>query len=167
MEEIPEELQIPDDILSDLEKPDLLRSYIDEGKSLQEIIGYSTSVMEQLYQAAVIVFEEGRHREAQDGFLFLTTLNPYVYAYWLGLAMSYQLLEEYEEAIIAYECASKIDEEKPQPFYYLAGCYLLLNETQEAQKMLRVAKEKCQNDEESREFLKKIAKTEARLKIKD
>ena len=158
--EIPEDLKIPDDILARLEQPETLRSFIEEGKSLQEIIGYTDELMEQLYKAAYEVFQEGRYKDAQDGFLFLTTLNPYVYAYWLGLAMSYQLMEEYEQAILAYECASSVESETPLPYYYLAGCHLYLNEYDEAQESLDLLKEKCRNRPEYKELMEKAQKAE-------
>jgi len=159
-----DELNIPDDILEQLQKPDDLMKFIDDGRSLQEIIGYSDSLMEDLYQAACEVFREGKHEEAQDGFLFLTTLNPYVYAYWLGLAMTHQLLEEYEQAIVAYESASKIESEAPMPCYYLAGCYLLLNRLAEAQKAIDLARAKCAEKPEYKALLEKVEKAEAKIR---
>src|SRR5581483_1350690 len=107
--DLPDELRIPDDVLEKLQEPETFRKYIEEGKSLQEIIGYSDELMEEMYQAACQVFREGHHQEAEDAFLFLTTINPYVYAYWLGLGMSYHLLEEYEQAILGYDCAMALD----------------------------------------------------------
>ena len=158
--ELPEELKIPDDVLASLENPETLRKCIEEGKSLQEIIGYSDDLMEKLYGAAYEVFQEGRYHEAQDGFLFLTTLNPYVYAYWLGLAMSYQLMEEYEQAALAYECASGADPDSPLPYYYLAGCHLYLNAYDEALHAIKILKEKCAHKPEYKELLEKARQAE-------
>lgn len=153
--ELPEELKIPDDVLESLEDPETLRRCIEDGKSLQEIIGYSDELMEKLYGAAYAVFQEGRYHEAQDGFLFLTTLNPYVYAYWLGLAMSYQLMEEYEQAVLAYQCATSAEPDNPLPHYYLAGCHLYLGAYDEALHALKELRELCDERPEYTELLKK------------
>ena len=158
--ELPEELKIPDDVLERLENPETLRRCINEAKSLQEIIGYSDELMEKLYGAAYSVFQEGRYYEAQDGFLFLTTLNPYVYAYWLGLAMSYQLLEEYEQAALAYECASGAEPESPLPYYYLAGCHLYLNEYEEALDAIKMLRKKCENKPDYQYLIEKAHQAE-------
>jgi type III secretion system low calcium response chaperone LcrH/SycD len=155
--------KIPEDVLHQLQKPDELKQFIDDGRSLQEIIGYSDELMEELYQAACEVFAEGKYSESQDGFLFLTTLNPYVYAYWLGLGMSHQLLEEYEQAILTYECASQVDSEAPLPYYYLAGCHLLLNHLDEAKKAIELAKIKCRDKLEHKELLEKVHKAELKI----
>lgn len=159
----PDELQMPDELLIELEKPDMLKKFLESGKSLQEIIGYSDELMEELYQSAAQVFEEGRYQESQDGFLFLTTINPYVYAYWIGLAMSYQLLEEYEEAILAYESAITIDTESPLPHYYKAACHLLINEVQEARAAIDIAKAKCEGKVEYIALLEKARQADERI----
>ncbi|MDB6081815.1 MAG: sycD7 [Chlamydiia bacterium] len=162
----PEEfsMKIPDEFLGELEKPDMLKKFIDSGKSLQEMIGYSDELMEELYQSASQVFEEGRYQESQDGFLFLTTLNPYVYAYWIGLAMSYQLLEEYEQALLAYECAAALDPESPLPYYYQAACHLLMNEAALAQASIDILKDLCKDSLEHAALLEKGLQAEVRIK---
>jgi type III secretion system low calcium response chaperone LcrH/SycD len=160
----PEELKIPDDTIEQLQKPDVLRKYIEEGKSLQDIIGYSNELMQKLYSAAYDIFQEGRYQESQDAFLFLTTLNPYVYAYWLGLAMSYQFLEEYEQAVLAYECASSVEPDRPFPYYYRAGCHYLLNEKTEALYTLDLLEEKSSVHPEEKELFEKGKKLRERIK---
>lgn len=163
--DLPEEMRIPEEGLDNLKTPEVVRKYIDQGKSLQEIIGYSDDVMDELYQSACMVFKEGHFQEAQDGFLFLTTLNPYVYAYWLGLAMSYQHLEEYEQAILAYECAIAIHQEKPAPYFFVGVCHQLIGETQQALSNLDKAKLRCK--EEDKDLKAKIEHTIQRLKARE
>jgi type III secretion system low calcium response chaperone LcrH/SycD len=160
--DLPEEMRIPDEGIENLKTPEVIRKYIDQGKSLQEIIGYSDAVMDELYQSACTVFRTGHFQEAQDGFLFLTTLNPYVYAYWLGLAMSYQHLEEYEQAILAYECAIAIDQEQPVPYFFCGVCHQLLGEKSKALIHLEKGKMKCKA--EHKDIQTKIDQTLHRLK---
>ena len=160
--DIPDHLRIPEDIVERLQKPTGFRDAIEHGKSLQEIIGYSDEVMQKLYELALEVFHKGRFREAADGFLFLTTLNPYVYAYWMGLGMSQQSLEEYEQAMLAYECATSADSTAPQPHYYLAACHLLMGEKAEGRLHLIAAKENCRGAHAL--FIEKVLQAEERFR---
>jgi len=165
--ELPDELKIPDDILEKLRRPDELRKSIEEGKCLREILGYSDELMESLYQAARRVFQEGRYTEAQDAFLFLTTLNPFVYAYWLGLGMAYQYLEDFEQAILSYECASKVEPESPIPLYYEGVCHGLVNEYEIAEELLHAARERCHLRAEYRDLVQKIQHAEEKFSRKN
>ena len=158
-----DDLKIPEDILQKLRNPDELRRHIENGDSLQTILGYSDKLMEQMYQAAKDVFTEKRYSEAQEAFLFLTTLNPYVYAYWLGLAMSYQLIEEYEQAILAYDCASKVEPETPLPYYYKAGCHNLLNEIDAAKVVIEQAFERAKDNPNYEELFLKIQHAKSQI----
>ena len=161
-----DDYKIPDEILLELQKPGELRNQIDAGKSLQEIIGYTDEFMQELYNAAHDVFQEGRFQEAADGFLFLTTLNPYVYAYWVALGMSQQLLEEYEQALLAYECAGKIEVACPIPDYYMAACQLLMNDQELAKVSIERAKQKCIGRQNYASFYEKVVKAEERINKK-
>jgi len=157
--DLPDELKIPDDTIEQLQKPGILRKYIEEGKSLQDIIGYSDDLMQKLYTTAYNIFQEGRYQESQDAFLFLTTLNPFVYGYWLGLAMSYQFLEEYEQAVLSYECAVNVEPLNPVPYYYSACCHYLLNQKAEALHDLQLLDEKAKK--QSHEEKEIVAKAKA------
>ncbi len=162
--DLPDELKIPDEILECLMRPDMLRQHIEEGKSLQEIIGYTDALMQQLYAGAHEIFSDGRYMEAKDSFLFLTTLNPYVFAYWLGLAFSYQMIEEYEQAILAYECAIGCDETHLETYYYKACCHSYLNCDDEALKILKELSESCSDKTEYKELMQKTKQAEKVLK---
>lgn len=123
-----EEFKIPKEALEKLRDPELLRRKINEGKVLQEIIGYTHETMEKFYQIAYKLFQHQQYQEAGDAFIFLTTLNPYVYNYWLGLGMSEQLSNKYDGALIAYATAILIKVENPLPHYHSASCYLALKD---------------------------------------
>lgn len=158
--DLPDELKIPDEVLKELKVPELFCKHIEEGSCLQEILGYSDTMMEQLYSAAYKVFQEGRYEDAQDNFILLTTLNPYVYAYWLGLGMSYQLVEEYEQAILAYEGALATKNDAAFAYYYLAACHLYLNNYDESLQALKMMREKCKNIAENQELMNKAQHAE-------
>lgn len=156
-----EDLKIPDEVLKRIQQPELFKDDIDQGKSLQEILGYSDEVMDKLYQVAHNLFEENRYHQALDAFLFLSTMNPFVYAYWLGLGMVYQVLEEYEQALLCYECAHKIEMEEPLPLFHMASCNFLLNDMQKAKSFLKDAKKRCVGDYS--DFLEKVENAEIKM----
>jgi len=162
--DIPDYLKIPEEIIEKLKNPEEFRKEIEQGKSLQSILGYTDDSMEKFYQAARTVFAEGRYQDSQDAFLFLTTLNPHVYAYWVGLGMSYQKLEEYEQAILAYECASKVHDEFPIPYFYQAACHHLMHQKDEAKRYMALAKQKCIGKPDYQDFLHKITLAEEKIK---
>src|SRR5690348_11915475 len=87
----------------------LLKKELAEGKSAQEILGFSQETMAKFYKAAYELFEHKRYQDAAHAFLFLATLNPHQHEYWLGLGMSTQLCQDYEAAIDAYELAALND----------------------------------------------------------
>lgn len=134
-----EEFKIPKDALDKLRDPELLRRKINEGKVLQEIIGYTAETMEKFYQIAFKLFQHQQYQEAGDAFIFLTTLNPYVYNYWLGLGMCEQLSNRFDGALIAYATAILIKVENPVPHYHSATCYEALNDYGNALASLELA----------------------------
>ncbi len=123
-----EEFRIPKEALEKLKDPELLRRKINEGKVLQEIIGYTPETMEKFYQIAYKLFQHQQYQEAGDAFIFLTTLNPYVYNYWLGLGMSEQLCNKFDGALIAYATSILIKVENPISHYHSATCYTALKD---------------------------------------
>lgn len=114
---------IPKEHLEKLNDSETLRRYVEEGKTFQELLGIEEESMDSFYQKARSLLEAGRHRDAGDVFIFLTTLNPFVSAYWLGLGMCEQFEEEYKQALIAYSMASIGDRTNPTPLYYAAACH--------------------------------------------
>jgi len=146
--ELPEDIEIPEEVLKKLQDPELIKTMMSSGKSLQELLGYSTEVMESMYAKAYALFEEKEWRGANQLFLFLSTLDPYTYGYWLGLAMTYQMLEDYEQAILAYECSLTVNPEAYIGYYHMASCHALLNEVDDALRLLELLEKRCENKPE-------------------
>lgn len=111
-----------------LSNPDKLQEYFSEGKTFQELLGFSNDQMEQFYQGAYRIFEQKRWDDAADAFLFLTTLNPYVHTFWLGLGMAEQSKQEYEQALTAYSMAAMTDPESPVPHIHSCECHDMLKD---------------------------------------
>lgn len=135
----------------------LLKKELAEGKSAQEIMGFSNETMSKFYRAAYQLFEHKRYPDAANAFLFLATLNPYNHDYWLGFGMSMQLCHDYEAAIDAYELAAIADIASPIPYFYLAKCLFAIHDRESALEALDLAIETADELDEYAE-LKQQAK---------
>lgn len=155
--------KIPEEALEKLHDPEYLHKQIEQGMTFQEILGYDEAQMEKFYGAAYDLFQEGRYQDAADGFVFLTTLNPYVHNFWLGLGMSEQLNEEYESAIVAYGMATMTDMESPVPHYHTAKCHYLMGDTDTALSFLNLAIELAADREPYTALKADAIATKARL----
>ncbi len=118
-----EEFMIPKEAMEKLNDPELLRRYIEEGKTFQDILGYKQESMDKFYDVACNLYRNHRYKSASDAFLFLTTLNPYVPEYWLGQGMCEQVNEEYKQALVAYSMAILGDRDMPVAHYHSAACH--------------------------------------------
>lgn len=122
-----------------LKNKKLLKKELEEGKTAQEIMGFSNETMSRFYQAAYFLFEHKRYQDAGNAFLFLATLNPHNHDYWLGLGMATQLCHDYEAAIDAYELAALSDISSPVPYFYLAKCLFAIHDRESALQALDLA----------------------------
>ncbi len=143
-----EEYRIPKEAIERLKDPEVIQKQIKEGKTFQEIIGYSAEVMEKFYSIARALFERQEYDKAADAFVFLTTLNPYVHNYWLGLGMSEQLNGGYEGALLAYAMAILTNPENPAAHYQSASCYRSMSDTKNAILSFELAARCCGDREE-------------------
>lgn len=147
MEEM-EEFRIPKEAVERLKDPTALNQMLGEGKTFQEILGYSDDVIDKFYETARRLFEEQRYDEASEAFIFLTTLCPYTYNYWLGLGMSEQLNNEPSSALVAYGMAILTDPHPPISHYHSASCYKTIGDSQAAAASLEWAIACCEGKPE-------------------
>lgn len=110
-----------------------------EGRTPQEIIGFSAETMAKFYGAAYHLFENRHYKDAADAFLFLITLNAYNHDYWLGLGMSSQMCGEFDLAIDSYEMAAICNMDNPIPYFYLAKCLFAMHDRTSALQALDLA----------------------------
>lgn len=122
------DFEFPEDALERLEDDEFVQQQLAEGKTYQEILGYSSEDMEHLYQSAVTLYQSEKYEKAAEAFVFLTTLNPNIYLYWMGLGISEQIREEYENAVMAYEMAIETEPMDPSAYYFAGICHLRLEE---------------------------------------
>jgi len=143
-----DDFMIPKEAMDKLNDPELLRRYVEEGKTFQEILGYNDAAMDEFYRIARYLFEEQRFQEASDAFLFLTTLNPFIPDYWLGMGMCEQVNEEYKQALVAYSMVTMSEIEQPVAHYQSAACYHKLGDLDNALASLEKAIAQCGSEEE-------------------
>jgi type III secretion system low calcium response chaperone LcrH/SycD len=143
-----DDFKIPQEHLDKLNDPEILRRYVEEGKTFQEILEFDDDTMRRFYYVARALLESHRHRDAADAFLFLTTLNPFVASYWIGLGMCEQFQEEFKQALVAYAMATVSDRQNPTPFYYAAACHYALNDIDQALRSLALAIEMADEQED-------------------
>ncbi len=106
-------------------KDDLVR-YFGNGGTWQSLLGYSEDVMMAQYKKAYDLFQNAEYKDAAACFTYLTTMNPYQYTYWMGLGISKQSENHYEEALVSYTAAEAIEPENPIPLLHLSQCYYAL-----------------------------------------
>ena len=102
--------------------------------------------MDSLYEDAYVLLQNGEHSNAADAFLCLTTLNPYVSSYWIGLGLAEQTHRACHAALVAYGMAIVCDEKNPFPYYYAASCHYLNDDFDEALNSLQLALEKAEGN---------------------
>lgn len=157
------EFAIPQEVVETLRDPEVIKQYVEEGKTFQEIIGYEDATMEKFYAAAYRLFERGEFRQAADAFIFLTTLNPYTHKYWLGLGMAEQSTEEFEAALVAYAMAVMIQVSNPIPHFHSATCYYRMGDKNSAAQSLDLAIEQAGDQAEYAELCKAAEAFKQRL----
>lgn len=146
------EFRLSEKAKAKLKNKKLLKKELAEGKTAQEIMGFSDETMSKFYKAAYLLFEHKRYQDAANAFLFLATLNPHNHEYWLGLGMSTQMRQDYEAAIDAYELAALCDISSPIPYLYLAKCLFAIHDRESALQALNLAIETAGDLEEYAEL---------------
>lgn len=126
------EFIVSDQVKKKLKDKAWLKKQLAAGKNAQEILGFSEETMNKFYTAACTLYEYKRYVDAANAFLFLVTLNPYHYDYWLGLGAATQRCEDYEAAIDAYEMAAICQLESPIPYFHLAKCLFAMHDRESA-----------------------------------
>lgn len=160
------EFKISKKVKQKLKNKKLLQKQLAQGKTAQEILGFTDETMAKFYGASYRLFEHRRYAEAANAFLFLVTLNPYNHDYWVGMGMCSQMTKDYETAIDAYEMAAICRIDSPVPYFYLAKCLFALHDRESALQALDLAIEYAENHVEFSE-LKHQAKAARELLLKD
>jgi len=155
-----EEYIIDEDCIEKINDSDVLMEYIKEGRPLQQLFGFSNETTVEFYEAAKSILEQNRYEDAINAFTFLTTLNPYISDFWLGLGMAHQQNNDFDKAIYAYSVGFKLKGGKIFPYSLAAQCCMEIKDYEQALKIMEQAEIYAEEhaEEEDTRKLKKDAK---------
>ncbi|MCB1118399.1 MAG: hypothetical protein KDK65_00405 [Chlamydiia bacterium] len=97
-----------------------------EGKDPYEAIGLTVENLENMYGHAYKKFQAGNYTEAEIWFRFLHRMNRQDPRFLLGLGGCYHMRKEFLQAIVPYLKAFELDDTQALPLFYLADCFLNL-----------------------------------------
>lgn len=145
-----EEFLISQEIMEKISDESFLSQQLEEGKTLQELFGFSNEATAEFYGAAKNILEQQRYEDAISAFFFLTGINPYISDFWSGLGMAQQKNNEHEAALESYQMACELKEKEIFPYALAAQCCMEMKDFDKAIEILKTAEtyaEEHRNDE--------------------
>ncbi len=141
-------------------------SLVENGGTIQELIGISDTTYELFYRAAKHHYELEHFQDAADAFFALSTLNGQQYAVWFALANCEYFTEHYEMASQCYGMAIAINPQDPAAYLFAATCNELLYNTPQALALLDAAIPLLENSHEHADWLSLAKEQKSRLASK-
>ncbi|AFS24624.1 SycD/LcrH family type III secretion system chaperone [Chlamydia psittaci] len=123
---------------------------LDAGLTLQQILGLSDVLLEEIYTIAYSFYSQGKYNEAIGLFQILTASKPQCYKYILGLSSCYHQLKMYNEAAFGFFLAFDAEPNNPIPPYYIADSLMKIDQTEESRDFLDITIDICANKPEYR-----------------
>ncbi len=120
------------ELLSTLQTADGFADFLERGKTIYMLLGYTNEVMQNFYKAAYKLLVEGRIKEGFDAFFYLVTIAPNEREFWLNYGYAALQLGEHMLAIEAYGRAFDLDPNKADAYLAAASVYLRLQDFQHA-----------------------------------
>jgi type III secretion system low calcium response chaperone LcrH/SycD len=116
----------------------LLEEAFDEGtpKELPDLSGQD---VEAAYATGFTLYGYGKYGDALPMFEYACLENGSDPRYWKALGSCYQMLKDYEAALIAYGYGAALDGTDPWPAIHMAVCSLALSRKNDAAGMLSEA----------------------------
>ncbi len=147
---------ISDDKRKEIEDGDKMLEYLSHHQTLQAVLGFADDILLDMYEVAFGLFEQKRYSECIDAFIFLTTINPNVASFWLGLGSALQMDARLDEALAAYEIAITKDPVRMDGYLYAARCCMQLKDFEEGIRICDVALELAKEHPENEQLAKLI-----------
>lgn len=116
-----------------------------------------------LYAYAHRFYIDGKYQDAIHFFHLLTLFDTTCQKYWMGLGASYQMLQEYREALNAYGHAALIDPKKAEASLHAAQCFFYLKLKNEANSALKSAEKMAKGKKEILREIEKLRKKMEKL----
>ncbi|WP_100934309.1 SycD/LcrH family type III secretion system chaperone [Candidatus Chlamydia corallus] len=121
---------------------------LSNGIDLQQILGLSDYLLEEIYTVAYTFYSQGKYNEAVGLFQLLAAAQPQNYKYMLGLSSCYHQLHLYNEAAFGFFLAFDAQPQNPIPPYYIADSLLKLQQPEESSNFLDITMDICGNNPE-------------------
>ncbi|WP_213318900.1 SycD/LcrH family type III secretion system chaperone [Chlamydiifrater volucris] len=116
---------------------------VGEGRTLQDILGLSDFLLEEIYTIAYSFYSQGKYMEAVGLFQLLTASKPACYKYTLGLSSCYHQLKMYNEAAFGFFLAFDSQPDNPIPPYYIADSLMKADMPEESNNFLEITMDIC------------------------
>lgn len=110
--------------LDSKEHAEAIGQQVVSGKSAKELLGITESSCHTLYKGCKVLFDEKRYHEAELAFSFLLLIDHTCFSGWIGLAHASFELQQFDQAINAYNRASSLDPVAFWPHIYIANCLI-------------------------------------------
>ena len=135
--------------------------FVEDGKTLGEILGVSSKEEEALYTLGHQKYSNAEYDDAVQVFSLLCRISPYETRNFNALGATLQLQKRYQEAVSCYAITLAVDITNAEASLHSGECLLLMNKTLEAAGALRGCILQCalpENKGKSEET-KKIARS--------
>lgn len=121
----------------------------------------------QVYESASNYYQNGQYKLAASSFQSLALVEPGNPYYWIGLGASYQMLNDYTQALTSYAIAATLDETNPEIHYHAAECLFSVNQPQQGLAALSSAELIIAGNPDYAQLFEKIAWLKERWKIEN
>lgn len=103
-----------------------------DGATYKDIHGIPQTTMDGIYAYAYEFYQQGKLKEAETFFRFLSIYDFYNTDYVMGLAAVYQLTKRYEKATELYALAFVLAKNDYRPLFHAGQCNLMLKKSSAA-----------------------------------
>lgn len=100
---------------------------LEDGMSPGEAMGFNKQTYDFAYDHAYQLFTAGKYKEALGVFVWLKTMQPTNYLYAFNIAACYHYTKDYDNAIRQYLMSALLEPDNPEPYFYVANCFLSAN----------------------------------------
>ncbi len=145
------------------------QAFIDQlfsGITLQQLASVEDATVDKLYQGAKHLYDQKLFDDAADAFGFLTSLNPKIFAFWLGLGNAEFCRKRYDEALWAFAFACEANPTDPACHLLSSRCYYELGEIDNAINSIDLALYVIEGVDAYRDWNHKLEAEKKRLLIK-
>lgn len=132
--------------MPDTDNTDLFKRFLADLVALPSSSRLDQADTEAIYALAYQQVAHGRFDTAYRYFSLLTLYRPTELKYLGGLALSYKMLQEYENAIGVYAYMAMIEEGEPEHQLSIAECLLQQGKADDARKTLDLVTRFCQEN---------------------